>query len=419
MSGYRTYRDGRGRLGNVLSNLAVAVGCVLFLGGFAWGAVVYKPYTVPTDSMTPTVNAGDRVLAERVDGGDVRRGDVVVFTDSTWGDVPMVKRVVGVGGDKVACCDKDGRLTVNGKPIDEPYLRAEGASRCIGAAAGLLPRPRSSRPTSPRGSSSSSGTSAAPPWTPGSTSRTRAGLGAAQRRRGAGGRRGLAHGRHDRPARAPSRPCPAACRPSGPLPLQVGAVVVGCAAHPGRSGLRPAGGALRTGDASGRGRPPVPAEARKVARVVLLDPDDRILLLHGFEPADPADELVVHPGRRPGGRRDPRGGRAAGAGRGDRDHRTSPSARCCGRGSAPSRSTGGAGTRTSGTSWPVPSQTATDQSGLTELELRSVAGLRWWTSAELLATRETVYPTRLAGLLRTLLDEGPPGVPLVLAPEIV
>lgn len=94
---------------------------------------MYKPYTVPTDSMTPTVNAGDRVLAERVDGSDVRRGDVVVFTDSAWGDVPMVKRVVGVGGDKVACCDKDGRLTVNGKPVEEPYLRADGASSLIGA----------------------------------------------------------------------------------------------------------------------------------------------------------------------------------------------------------------------------------------------------------------------------------------------
>ena len=127
MSGSERH-DGRGRLGNALSNRAVAVGCVLFLGGFAWGAVVYKPYTVPTDSMSPTVNAGDRVLAERIDSGDVRRGDVVVFTDSTWGDVPMVKRVVGVGGDKVACCDKNGRLTVNGEPIEEPYLRAKGAS---------------------------------------------------------------------------------------------------------------------------------------------------------------------------------------------------------------------------------------------------------------------------------------------------
>lgn len=126
MSGMGRANDGRGRLGNVLSNLAVALGCVLFLGGFAWAAVVYQPYTVPTESMTPTVNAGDRVLAERMDGADVRRGDVVVFTDAAWGDVPMVKRVVGVGGDKVACCDKDGRLSINGKPIEEPYLQAEG-----------------------------------------------------------------------------------------------------------------------------------------------------------------------------------------------------------------------------------------------------------------------------------------------------
>ncbi|MFD9504672.1 signal peptidase I [Streptomyces sp. NPDC060035] len=133
MSGIGRTDDGRGRLGTVLSNLAVAVGCVLFLGGFAWGAVVYQPYTVPTESMTPTVNAGDRVLAERIDGADVRRGDVVVFTDSAWGDVPMVKRVVGVGGDKVACCDKNGRLTINGKPIEEPYLQAKGGASLVSA----------------------------------------------------------------------------------------------------------------------------------------------------------------------------------------------------------------------------------------------------------------------------------------------
>ncbi|MCW0121709.1 signal peptidase I, partial [Bacillus subtilis] len=90
--------------------------------GFVWAAVVYQPYTVPTDSMSPTVKPGDRVLAERIDGADVRRGDVVVFTDEVWGATPMVKRVVGVGGDKVACCDREGRLTVNGTPVDEPYL---------------------------------------------------------------------------------------------------------------------------------------------------------------------------------------------------------------------------------------------------------------------------------------------------------
>ncbi|MEV5199002.1 signal peptidase I [Streptomyces sp. NPDC053720] len=126
MSGQGRTGDGRGRLGSMLSGLAVAVGCVLFLGGFAWGAVVYKPYTVPTGSMTPTVNAGDRVLAQRIDGSEVHRGDVVVFTDPAWGDMPMVKRVVGIGGDRIACCGKGGRLTVNGKPVDEPYLHAKG-----------------------------------------------------------------------------------------------------------------------------------------------------------------------------------------------------------------------------------------------------------------------------------------------------
>ncbi|MFI1413922.1 signal peptidase I [Streptomyces sp. NPDC020707] len=121
MSGTRRTDEGHGRLGSKLSGLAVALGCVLFLGGFAWGAVVYQPYTVPTDSMSPTIASGDRVLAERIDGSEVRRGDVVVFKQSTWGNMPMVKRVVAVGGDTVACCTQD-KLTVNGKKIEEPYL---------------------------------------------------------------------------------------------------------------------------------------------------------------------------------------------------------------------------------------------------------------------------------------------------------
>lgn len=116
----------------MLSGLAVAIGFALFVGGFVWGAVLYQPYTVPTDSMEPTVRPGDRVLAQRIDGGDVRRGDVVVFTDSMWSDAPMVKRVVGIGGDTVACCGAGGRLTVNGRELDEPYL--DGTGTAAGAA---------------------------------------------------------------------------------------------------------------------------------------------------------------------------------------------------------------------------------------------------------------------------------------------
>ncbi|MEU8849911.1 signal peptidase I [Streptomyces sp. NPDC048564] len=130
------------RTGERLSGLAVALGLVLFLGGFAWGAVVYRPYTVPTSSMAPTIGAGDRVLAQRVDGGEVRRGDVVVFTDKTWvSNAPVVKRVVAVGGDTVACCT-DGKLTVNGKQIDEPYLAEDGLAELQNFPTVTVPKDR-------------------------------------------------------------------------------------------------------------------------------------------------------------------------------------------------------------------------------------------------------------------------------------
>ncbi|MEW2619977.1 signal peptidase I [Streptomyces sp. NPDC048106] len=120
--GTGTAAAGGSRLGQRLSGVAVALGLVLFLGGFAWAAVIYRPYTVPTSSMTPTIDAGNRVVAQRVDGGEVRRGDVVVFRDNTWvTGSNVVKRVVAVGGDTVSCCT-DGKLTVNGKQIEEPYL---------------------------------------------------------------------------------------------------------------------------------------------------------------------------------------------------------------------------------------------------------------------------------------------------------
>lgn len=122
MSSSSAIRRGGGRVGRTVSGLVVALGCMLFLGGFAWGAIEYRPYTVPTNSMQPTVHPGDRVLAERVKGSEVHRGDVVVFQDKLWGDLPEVKRVVGVGGDVVTCCDRQGHLMVNGKPVSESYL---------------------------------------------------------------------------------------------------------------------------------------------------------------------------------------------------------------------------------------------------------------------------------------------------------
>lgn len=127
-AGRRGAGAGGGGLGHRLSGIAVALGCVLFLGSCVWGALVYRPYSVPTTSMVPTVQSGDRLLAQKVSGSQVHRGDVVVFKDPLWGDAPLVKRVVGIGGDTVACCDAQGRLTVNGTPVDETYLNGGAPS---------------------------------------------------------------------------------------------------------------------------------------------------------------------------------------------------------------------------------------------------------------------------------------------------
>ncbi len=119
--------------------------CVLLLLVLLRG-VVLETFTVPSSSMTPTLRPGDRVAVWKPGSGDVRRGQVVVF-DATaafevgsaptglrgrlaglgdavgirFGQTDYVKRVVGVGGDRVTQ-GADGVLRVNGRLTDERYL---------------------------------------------------------------------------------------------------------------------------------------------------------------------------------------------------------------------------------------------------------------------------------------------------------
>ena len=80
---------------------------------------VAEPLRIVTESMEPTLVPGEHVLAWKlpIPSGRVARGDLVAFEH---GPGPLyVKRVVGVGGDRVAL--RDGRLYVNGRRVLEPY----------------------------------------------------------------------------------------------------------------------------------------------------------------------------------------------------------------------------------------------------------------------------------------------------------
>jgi 8-oxo-dGTP pyrophosphatase MutT (NUDIX family) len=177
--------------------------------------------------------------------------------------------------------------------------------------------------------------------------------------------------------------------------------------------VRDADGPGRDADEPGRN-----AGLRRVARVVLLDPQDRVLLLHGREPDDPSTTWWFTPGGGLEGEesREQAARRELAEETGITDVQLGPVLwrRVC--------SFLFDGRRWDQDEWYYLGRTrqiATAMTGHTELERRSITGLRWWSADELAAARETVYPIRLAELLRTLLDEGPPAAPVVLETERV
>ncbi|MFE2520525.1 signal peptidase I [Streptomyces mirabilis] len=104
--------------------------CLLFLVLFS--NFVMQPFEIPSSSMERGLRIGDRVLVNKLAyrfGAEPRRGDVVVFDGTGYfGNADYVKRVVGVGGDHVVCCDKEGRLEVNGRSVDESTFLYRGDS---------------------------------------------------------------------------------------------------------------------------------------------------------------------------------------------------------------------------------------------------------------------------------------------------
>ena len=143
------------RKGSLLKEFPILVVVALVVSLLIKSFLVQFFY-IPSGSMENTLQVKDRVAVDKLPfvSGNISRGDVVVFRDpDNWlpeiletssnkyiaklktglvavGVLPnpakqyLVKRVIGVGGDHVVCCNKKGLLMINDKPVTEPYIFA-------------------------------------------------------------------------------------------------------------------------------------------------------------------------------------------------------------------------------------------------------------------------------------------------------
>ncbi len=138
---------------------------VAFVLALILRAFIVQAFYIPSESMENTLVPNDKVVVSKLSYrfGDIHRGDIVVFNviglwmtqeqydeqqSATQSNTPLsklgrhigglvgftaldqdyyIKRVIGVGGDKVACCDTKGRVTVNGHALDESTYLFPGA----------------------------------------------------------------------------------------------------------------------------------------------------------------------------------------------------------------------------------------------------------------------------------------------------
>jgi signal peptidase I len=127
--------------------VVIALGLSLLVKTF-----LVQAFYIPSGSMENTLQKDDRVVVSKLTPGpfDLKRGDIVVFEDfNGWLDrresanpgpvtkalqfvglaasksnEHLIKRVIGLPGDRVQCCAKNGHLTINGIEITEPYIFA-------------------------------------------------------------------------------------------------------------------------------------------------------------------------------------------------------------------------------------------------------------------------------------------------------
>jgi signal peptidase I len=147
-------REGRSPVLLWLKEIATVVAIAVVLS-FLIKTFLFRAFYIPSESMMNTLDVNDRIFVNLLVPEPIalQHGDVVVFRDTKGWLVPtakkppgpltgvqdvltfvgllpdnseqhLVKRVIGLPGDHVICCDGSGRLTVNGAPLDEKYVNS-------------------------------------------------------------------------------------------------------------------------------------------------------------------------------------------------------------------------------------------------------------------------------------------------------
>jgi len=137
-----------------LRDVVVIVAAALVIS-FLIKTFLIRSFYIPSESMQSTLLVNDRIIVNQLvpDVVPLERGDVVVFRDpGSWLTIPsspplapleaagdwvfsliglsasdsdqhLIKRVIGMPGDRIVCCNDLGQLSVNGVPLDEKYVK--------------------------------------------------------------------------------------------------------------------------------------------------------------------------------------------------------------------------------------------------------------------------------------------------------
>ncbi|MDV3428851.1 MAG: signal peptidase I [Bacillota bacterium] len=104
---------------NILKDYIIPIVLAMILAFVVRKYIIFQ-IEVPSESMYPTIKIGDRIMVTRLyDLSKLKRGDLVVFDSEEIGK-PLIKRLIGLPGDKVVV-DK-GTVSVNGEKIKEDYV---------------------------------------------------------------------------------------------------------------------------------------------------------------------------------------------------------------------------------------------------------------------------------------------------------